>query len=296
MEKPRKTLIVVAAVICVVLIAGLLAYTTLWLGGITERDTRKVARATGRFYLEQLARRREKIVENYLKERIEVINVAIGLMQGEDLSDEPHLNAYQAKMKQLFKLDKFAFVDDEGLIYTSLGRQTNIDDYKFKYDSLDKPEISFFQQGAEEPQVIIAVPIVPAKPAFQNKTLRVCFMAIKMENMLSSIGLSGANKDEENVAHGGNAVKEHKESGGLNVIGRDTYCNIYTSDGKSLTKELLGGKATGEENLFVAMAKARFEEANYTYEQFTQDMQGGKEGVVSFAYEGAQATLAWVPV
>lgn len=44
-----------------------------------------------------------------------------------------HLQAYQARMKKLYVLDKFAFIDSDGLIYTSLGTQDNIDEYAIDY-------------------------------------------------------------------------------------------------------------------------------------------------------------------
>lgn len=98
-------------------------------------------------------------MEKNLQDKINVIQVAIDLMTEDDLSDDEHLRAYQSRMKKLFRLDKFAFVDTEGLIYTSNGFETNIDEYSFDYKSISKPEISIFNLNALNKQVIIAVPV-----------------------------------------------------------------------------------------------------------------------------------------
>ena len=67
-------------------------------------------------YLDELAGRREQVVEDNLQEKILTIRVAIDLMTDEDTCDKAHLEAYQTRIKQLYHLDQFAFVDTDGLI------------------------------------------------------------------------------------------------------------------------------------------------------------------------------------
>ena len=166
-------------------------------------------------------------------------------MTEEDLSDKAHLEAYQTRMKQLYKLDKFAFVDTEGLIYTSTGTQDNIDEYSFDYRMLSEPEISILHPDSADKRVVIAVPVdLP----FQGKTLSVCFMAIDMQDMLSGVSLT---------TNTGNA----------------TFCNIYTESGIALTDSVLGGLAM-EDNLLDAMQTAVFEPP-YSYEAFLQEFRSG---------------------
>lgn len=154
------------------------------------------------------------MVENNLQNNIGSIRVAIDLLTETDLSDKAHLEAYQSRMKKLYQLDKFAFVDTEGTIYTSVGIQTNIDEYGFDYKTISEPEISVFNLHSPEKKVVIAVPVddIP----FEGKTLRVCFMEIDMKVMLA-----GASMDS----------------------GSDgaTFCNIYTKDGIALSNTVLGG-------------------------------------------------------
>ena len=248
-------------ILAIILVAG-----TMWMGSRARRDTEEAVRSVSLLYLDELAGRREQVVEDNLQEKIQTIRVAIDLMSREDLSDKAHLEAYQARMKQLYHLDKFAFVDSEGLIYTSTGTQSNIDEYSFDFRSFSEPEISIFHPESPDKRVIIAVPVdIP----FQGRTLSVCFMAIDMQEMLSGVSLS---------TNTGNA----------------TFCNIYTQSGMALTDSVLGGLAM-EDNLLDAMGIAEFEPP-YSYESFTREFRSGTRGVVSFTFNGIRETLTYIPV
>ena len=99
-------------------IAVVMTVGTLWAGQSAKRDTEQAVRTVSLLYLDELAGRREQVVENNLQGNIRTIQVAIDLLTEDDLSDGAHLQAYQSRMKQLYKLDKFAFVDTDGTIYT----------------------------------------------------------------------------------------------------------------------------------------------------------------------------------
>ncbi len=99
--------------------------------------------------------------------------------------------------------------------------------------------------------------------------MRVCFMEIRMEEMLNGVSLKA------------------QESG-------ETFCNIYTNEGVALSDTVLGGLAM-EDNLIEAMHKAVFDKP-YSYEQFVDDFSQLKRGVVSFEYDGIKETLSYVPV
>ena len=77
-------------------------------------------------YLDELAGRREQVVADNLREKVNVIYTALDLMTEEDLSDSAHLQAYQANIKRLFRLERFAFVGTDNLIYTSNGVRAEI--------------------------------------------------------------------------------------------------------------------------------------------------------------------------
>ena len=266
MDHGRKNYTATIAIIGSLILAIILVAGTMWMGVRSRRDTEEAVRSVSLLYLDELAGRREQVVEDNLQEKIQTIRVAIDLMTEEDISDKAHLEAYQMRMKQLYKLDKFAFVDTEGLIYTSTGTQSDIDEYDFDYRTLSEPEISVFHPESTEKRVIIAVPVsIP----FQGKTLSVCFMAIDMQEMLSGVSMT---------THTGHA----------------TFCNIYTKTGAALTDSVLGGLAM-EDNLLDAMQLAVFEPP-YSYESFTREFQSGTRGVVSFTFNGIRETLAYIPV
>ena len=264
MKKHSKTatITIIGSFILVVLLVG----GTILMGRIAKKDTQEAVSTVSRMYLDELAGRREQVVENNLQSKIDVIRVAIDLMAEEDLSDVDHLQAYQSRMKQLFKLDKFAFVDTEGLIYTSKGPEYNIDNYSFDYRTISEPEISIFNLDALNKQVIIAVPV---QLRFMGKTLGVCFMAIDMEEMLFGVSVNS----QENSS---------------------TFCNIYTSDGVALSNTVLGGLAV-EDNLLEALQHADFDKS-YSYSQVAADFAAGRANVASFTYNGIRETLDYVPI
>lgn len=176
-NKTAKIAIIGSLIVAVILVLG-----TIWMGHSAREDTEQAVRSVSLLYLDELAGRREKVVESNLQNKIRDMNVAIELMTREDLSDMEHLQEYQSRMKSLYNLEKFAFVDTDGLIYTSQGTQTNIADYSFDYRTLSEAEISILNLESTEKQVVIAVPVeIP----FEGKMLRVCFMEIDMQVMLA---------------------------------------------------------------------------------------------------------------
>ncbi len=195
------------------------------------------------------------------------MRVALELMTEEDLSDMEHLQSYQAKMKRLFTLQKFAFIDENGLIYTSLGTQTNIDEYNIDYRSIEGSEISIKNLDSADKTVIIASPV--ERLPFEGEHLVVCFMEIDMKDMLAGVSMQA------------------QESG-------STFTNIYTSDGVALSNTVLGGLAV-EDNLLDALSQADYE-TGYSYEKVSKDFENLKRGVASFTYKGTRETLSYVPV
>ena len=254
------------AVIGSILIALILVVSTLWMVQTAKRDNEIAVKTVSLLYLDELAGRREQVVDNNLQNRIRDLRTAVGLMDEEDLSDLDHLQAYQSRMKQLYVLDKFAFVDENGLIYTSLGPQDNIAEYAFDYLTISEPEISIFNLNSSEKKVVIAVPV---DFPFDGHTLMVCFMEIDMDEMLSGVSMASG---EDNT----------------------TFCNIYTHDGVALTDSILGGLAQ-EDNLIEAMRNADYDDG-YSYERFLDEFENGVSGEVSFTYNGIRETLSYVPV
>ena len=265
MKQERKNLTVRIAVIGGIVVAAILIVGTIWMSRAAGHDTDEAVRSVSLLYLDELAGRREQVVEDNLNDNIEKIRVAVGLMTEEDLSDPEHLQNYQARMKKLYTLDKFAFVDTDGLIYTSQGTQDNIDEYHFDHVTLTEPEISIINPESPDRKVIIAVPV---DIMFGEKHLTVCFMEIDITVMLESA-----------------SMVQNTEA---------TYCNIYTAGGIPLSDQVLAG-AAAEKNLFDALTNAEFKEG-YSLEQVADDFAQGRKGTISFSYNGAKEMLCYVPI
>ncbi len=249
-----------------VLILIIMVFGTFILGRWANHDTEDAVRKVSLLYLDELAGRRVQVVENNLSRSIEDTRVAVNLMTDEDKSDIEHLQDYQARMKKLYKLDKFAFVDTNGRIYTALGMQDNISDYEFDYKSLSEPEIDILNIESADKKVVIAIPVdIP----FNGETLKVCFMEKDMVEMLAGVSMQSGDEDT-------------------------TFCNIYTQDGVALSNTILGGLAV-EDNLVDAMKNADFDKG-YSYEEFFEQFGNGQSGEVSFTYNNIKETLSYEPV
>lgn len=267
MKGTKTNNIRIVAIIGAVIVAMILIIGTILTGRSASRDTEKAVRNVSLLYLDELAGRREQVVASTLDDYISDLDVAIGLLTPDDLSSLEKLQAYQLRMKQLYALEKFAFVDEEGLIYTSRGTRTDIDQYAFDYQSLSEPEISVKNAEGENVKVVIATPT--DRLPFEGHYLVVCFMEISMDQMLETISLQSSSNNT-------------------------TFCNIYTHDGYSLTNVVLGGHANGN-NLLGALENAEFEEG-YSIDMIRNDFSEGHTGVVSFTYNNIKETMYYVPV
>ena len=208
-------------------VASVLILGTVWTGKNASRDTETAVHNVSLLYLDELAGRREQVVSSTLNGYINDLDVALGIMEKHDVESVDSLQAYQARMKQLYSLEKFAFVNEEGLIYTSRGTRSDIDQYLFDPQTISGPEISIKNNDGNDKKVVIAVPVdsIP----FDGHYLVACFMEIDMDHLLQEISLQAENNST-------------------------TFCNIYTTEGASLTNIVLGGLASGN-NLLAALLR-----------------------------------------
>ena len=263
----RKKSITIITVMGVIVVMLIIVLGTLWIGQSARHDSNEVARTVSLLYLDELAGRREQVVADNLKGRITDMQTALGLIDVADIESVESLQKYQAKMKSLFKLERFAFVDDKGNVYTSLGIRSDIDEYNFDYLSISGPEISIKNLNTKNKKVVIAAPL--DKIPFNGNKLVASFMEIDMKEMLAGVSMHSQNSDT-------------------------TFSNIYTQDGIALTDMILGGLAE-EDNLLDAMKSAEYEEG-YSFEQVKKDFESLTSGEASFTYRGISETLSYIPV
>ncbi len=267
MKRIKNTTGLYATVIGSLLIAAILIIGSYWSGQKAKQDTEMAATSVSKLFLDELAGRRKQVVASALKRNIGNMQTAVGLLTSDDLSDTSHLQAYQQRMRKLYTLEKFAFVDTNGLIYTADGTMNNIEQYSFDYNNISEPEISVRNNDSGSKSVIIAVPV--DRLPFGGQTLTVCFMEISMNTMLEGVSLQS---DSNNT----------------------TFCNIYTKDGTALTDMVLGGLAS-EDNLLTAMEHADFDD-DVTADDLRSDFKNGRGGVISFTYDGVNETLSYTPI
>ncbi|MBQ1423918.1 MAG: response regulator [Lachnospiraceae bacterium] len=250
----------------ILIVAVILILGTLWNGESARRATDDAVHSVSLLYLDELAGRREQVVAHNLENNINNLQVAVGLMDKNDLSDAEHLQAYQSRIKQLYGLEKFAFVDTEGQIFTSNGMLEGTNGLRFDLKNMSGPEI-VLREYEDGKKVEIAMPLNDLQ--FMDHKLVVCFMEMDVDRMLQGVSLQS---DANNT----------------------TFCNLYTGNGEPLTDVVLGGLAS-EDNLLDALQHADFANG-YSREKMLEDFADSKEGVASFTYNGIQETMYYKPV
>ena len=75
---------------------------------MARKDTESAVRSVSLLYLDELAGRREQVVASTLEDYMGDMDVALGLMESDDISSVKSLQSYQSRMKQLYSLEKFA--------------------------------------------------------------------------------------------------------------------------------------------------------------------------------------------
>lgn len=267
MDGEEKNGILRLAIIGSVIVAVILVIGTLWTGRNASEDTEQAVRTVSLLYLEELAGRREQVVASTLGKYISDMDIAIELLNKDDLSSVENLQNYQARMKQLYELERFAFVDEDGLIYTSRGTRTDIATYSFDFKNLSEPEISVKNLEGNNKKLVIAAPV--DRLPFQGKHLVVCLIEVDMNTLFKNISLQTNERST-------------------------TFCNIYTDEGISLTNVVLAGMAT-ENNLFQAMEHADFG-SDYSVASMRKDFAMKRTGVISFTYNDVKGTMCYVPI
>ena len=225
-EKTTYVVLLGSSIVIAILILG-----TIWTEKSARKDATDSASSVSLLYLDELASRREQVVENNLKGNIRTLKIAIEMISETDLSNIESLRAYQRRMKQLFNLKRFAFVDKDGSVYTAdegIRQEANL--YSFDYNTISNAEISVRRSGDSEKHVVIAMPIHDRNYYIEGKQLVVCFMESNMDVILGGASLRTQNSDV-------------------------TFCNIFTKDGSPLSNLVLGGLAA-EDNLLEALEHA----------------------------------------
>jgi len=255
------------AVIFGIIAAVALVLATLWIGRKATQSTEEAVHTVSRFYLQELAARRQRVVASNLNKSIKHIEDAVELMTSENLSDMAHLQSFLERVKKVYMLDRFAFVDTQGLIYTSTGTQNNIKEYGFDYVNLTAPSVSIKDLHSDHKKVIIAVPLkgIP----FNGQTFICGFMEIDMEVMQEGLAIQ---PDSHNL----------------------TFCNLYSKDGIILMGSVMGN-ISEERNMLDILQNAELAKG-YSLARVKEDFLKGEKGNITFTIHNIPVTMYYVPV
>ncbi len=240
------------------LIAAILLITTIWVTSSARTGTKEAVSRVSEFYLEEMAGRRARVVAQELNNHFDYMKNAIGLLEGSDLISQDALRSFLAKVETLYGVDKFALVDEQGIVYTEHSTVSGLSRYSFLSEELTKPVISTLNLYGAKKQVILAMPVEDI--FFQGSRISACFIQLNIDEMLSSLTLQGNNNETE--------------------------CSLYYRNGESLTDS---------DDLFRTLANAKIEEG-CSYEQLRQDFANGQKGQIAFNYQGNQQELCYMPV
>ena len=90
MESRKKNRTGLIAAIGILLLAVILIGGTIWMGQSAHKDTVEAVRSVSLLYLDELAGRREQVVEGNLSDSIEEINIAVAcLPAGDEAAVQP---------------------------------------------------------------------------------------------------------------------------------------------------------------------------------------------------------------
>ena len=170
MESRRKNTALIA-IIGLVAVMVILLLGTLWTGRSARKDTEEAVRAVSLLYLDELAGRREQVVAENLRDRINDMQTTLDLLTEDDLASPESLQDYQTKMKRLFGLERYAFIGADGTVYTSSGTKAAGEAYAIDHTAISEPQIYVHNLDKADKKVVIAAPA--GSIPFRGSTLEV---------------------------------------------------------------------------------------------------------------------------
>ena len=142
-EKQKKQT-VVYAIAGGITIAAILLVTMIWVSGSARVGTDEAVNRVSQFYLEELAGRRQQVVSQELKNHFSYMEKAIETLKKTDLESQEALREFLGTLKNLYQVEKFALVDENGIVYTENSTTSGLSRYSFlSGDSLRGKEAGY---------------------------------------------------------------------------------------------------------------------------------------------------------
>ncbi len=266
MNERQKKQTITSAVVGGVIIAAILLLTTIWVSNSARKSTSQAVSRVSDFYLEELAGRRAQVVAEELRKGFGYIENALYIMDASDLESLDSLHKFFRRVKKLCGIDRFALVDENGIVYTEFYTESGIGRYNFLSEELTGPLISTEKPDGVRKQVVLAMPV--DNIIFQGARIEACFIQLDIETMLSSLTVQ----------------TDYNES----------YWSLFHRNGDDLTNNDFGNLKAGM-NILTELKNAQIQDG-FSYEQLVDDFANGREGQISFQYMGSQENLCYIPV
>ena len=121
MNEKQKKQTIAYGIVGGIIIAAILLITTIWVSNSARVGTNQAVNKVSEFYLEELAGRRAQVVSEELKNNFAYIKNALEVLKDLNLESQDTLRTFLGRVKKLYGVDKFALVDENGIVY-KIGR------------------------------------------------------------------------------------------------------------------------------------------------------------------------------
>ena len=115
--------------------------TTVWVSKNARVGTQQAVNNVSGFYLDELAGRRAQVVSEELKNHFTHMENALEILEASNLRSQETLRDYLGKVKKLYGVEKFALVDENGIVYTEHSTVSGLSRYSFLSEDLTEPVI-----------------------------------------------------------------------------------------------------------------------------------------------------------
>ena len=169
----------------------LITVSTIWNAQSAQKQTHIVAESVSNFYVEELINRRVSIISDALKQNFQYMNNALDSITKEDLSSTSALRNYLGRIRRLYGVEKFSFVDQDSLVYTAHATSTGKSRYPFLAQGFSEPLVTTVVNYGGKKMLFIALPVTGIQ--FNGKNITACFAQVNIDQMVRSMTFSADN-------------------------------------------------------------------------------------------------------
>ena len=257
---------VTIGVICILVIAFVLLYTSVRNSRLSEESADEAVHSISEFYLQELGERRAQTIATRIDQMIENLGNVFDIAKRSNLKDQNELRQFLQMVKALYGYDKLAVVDENEILYTEHATISGVSRYSFLTEKITKPSIYTANLYGARKQMILAMPLKGIR--FGKKKLKLSFIQLDLASILEEI-----TKNSENA---------------------DTISNVYYNNGEDLISFSNRGEDQAN-NILHALREVEYMD-NHSFTQLKEDFRYGRAGFVSFRRGGVINYMYYTPV